>query len=156
VPFGTPVILVSDTTEVHEYAVRQLIRIGYDDLPGFLHGGMTAWGSAGLPIERVPVLTMREVRQRLDRGERLIVVDVRQAHEWRGGHIPQAELLEAGSLRTAELSLPHDGLIATHCGHGQRAASGLSVLERRGYENLALITEGVDDWRKAGGDVERR
>jgi hydroxyacylglutathione hydrolase len=155
VPFGTPVVLVSDTTEVHEYAVRQLIRIGYDDLPGFLHGGMAAWERASLPVERVAVLTMREVRQRLDRGDPLIVIDVRQAHEWKGGHIPHAELLEAGELRTAELSLPHDRLIATHCGHGQRAASGLSVLERRGYENLALITEGVDDWRKAGGEVER-
>jgi rhodanese-related sulfurtransferase len=98
---------------------------------------------------------MREVRQRLDCGDPLVVIDVRQAHEWRGGHIPQAEALEAGALRTAELSLPHDKLIATHCGHGQRAASGLSVLEQRGYRNLALITEGIDDWRKAGGRVDR-
>jgi rhodanese-related sulfurtransferase len=115
---------------------------------------MAAWERAGLPIERVPVLTMRDIRQRLDRGEPLIVVDVRQAHEWTAGHIPQAELLEAGALNTAELSLPRDRLIATHCGHGQRAASGLSVLEQRGYRNLALIAEGVDDWRKAGGQVQ--
>src|SRR5262249_20107620 len=62
VPFGTPVILVSDTTDVHEYAVRQLIRIGYDDLPGYLDGGMAAWERTGLPVERVPVLTMRDIR----------------------------------------------------------------------------------------------
>ncbi len=84
-PFGTPVVLVSDTTEVHEYAVRQLIRIGYDELPGYLEGGMAAWERAGLAIERSTVLTMREVRQRLDRGDPLIVVDVRQAHEWADG-----------------------------------------------------------------------
>jgi hydroxyacylglutathione hydrolase len=153
VPFGTPIILVSDTTEVHEYAVRQLIRIGYDELPGYLDGGMPAWERAGLPVERAPVLTMREVRQRLERGEPLIVVDVRQAHEWRGGHIPQAELLEAGALGTAELQFPPDRLIATHCGHGQRAATGLSILEQRGYRDLALITEGVGEWRSAGGAV---
>src|SRR5207253_7372186 len=57
VPFGTPVIVVSDSTEVHEYAVRQLIRIGFDDLPGYLDGGMAAWERAGLPVERVPVFT---------------------------------------------------------------------------------------------------
>jgi len=79
VPFGTPVILISDTTEVHEYAVRQLIRIGYDDLPGYLEGGMAAWRRAGLPVERTNLLTMREVRQQLERGEPLLVVDVRQA-----------------------------------------------------------------------------
>jgi hydroxyacylglutathione hydrolase len=156
VPFGTPVILVSDTTEVHEYAIRQLIRIGYDDLPGYLDGGMAAWERAGLPVERVPVLTMRAVRERLERGEPLLVLDVRQAHEWSGGHISTAELLEAGSLPTAELKLPHDQMIATHCGHGQRAATSLSILEHRGFEKLALITEGIDEWRKAGGEVDQR
>ncbi len=62
--------------------------------------------------------------------------------------------MEAGTLPDAELRLPHDRLIATHCGHGQRAATGLSVLEHRGYRNLAIITEGIDDWRKAGGQVQ--
>jgi len=106
-------------------------------------------------VERVPVLTMREVRQRLERGEPLVVLDVRQAHEWVGGHIPQAQMIEAGELPRAELRLPHDRLVATHCAHGQRSATALSVLERRGYENLALITEGVDEWRLAGGEVDQ-
>jgi hydroxyacylglutathione hydrolase len=157
VPFGAPVILVSETTEVHEYAVRQLIRIGYDDLPGYLDGGMDAWKTAGLPVERIPLFTMREVRQRLikEPGEPMLVVDVRQAHEWAAGHVPRAELVEAGALPSAELRLPHDRLLAIHCGHGQRAATGLSVLESRGFKNLALIAEGIDDWRTAGGEVER-
>jgi len=153
VPSAAPVVLVSDTTEVHDYAVRQLVRIGYDDLSGYLEGGMLAWERAGLPVEHVPVLTMREVRQRLERGEPLVVLDVRQAHEWAGGHIPRAQLIEAGALRTAELHLPHDQSIATHCAHGQRSATALSVLERRGFEKLALITQGVDEWRDAGGEV---
>jgi len=83
------------------------------------------------------------------------VVDVRQAHEWAAGRIPEAELIEAGALPEADLLLPHDRLIATHCGHGQRAATGLSVLEHRGYRNLGIITEGIDDWRKAGGQVQQ-
>jgi rhodanese-related sulfurtransferase len=101
---------------------------------------------------------MRQVRDRLikDRGEPLVVLDVRQAHEWAAGHIPQAEMLEAGALPSAKLRLPHDRLIATHCAHGQRAATALSVLEHRGYRNLAVITEGVDNWQKAGGEVQRR
>jgi hydroxyacylglutathione hydrolase len=156
VRFGTPVILVSETTEVHEYAVRQLIRIEYDDLPGYLDGGMEAWKTAGLPVERVPVLTMREVRQRLinEPSEPLVVVDVRQAHEWAAGHVPQAELIEAGALPGTQLHSPQDRLLAIQCGRGQRAATGLSVLEHRGYTNLALIAEGIDQWREAGGDVE--
>src|SRR6266852_3545727 len=94
---------VVDMPAVHEYAIRQLIRIGYDDLPGYLEGGMAAWERAGLPVERSTVLTMREVRQRLDRGEPLVVVDVHQAHEWAAGRMPQVELIEAGALPDADL-----------------------------------------------------
>jgi hydroxyacylglutathione hydrolase len=155
VPFGTPIILVSDTMLVHEYAVRQLIRIGYDDLPGHLDGGMDAWERAGLPVERATRLTMRELRDRLERGEPLVVLDVRQAHEWRTGRLPRAILREAGDLPLADLDLPRDRLIAAHCGHGERAATALSVLERRGYRNLALVTGGIEDWQRAGGPVAR-
>jgi hydroxyacylglutathione hydrolase len=153
VPFGTPVILFSDTA-VHEDAVRQLIRIGYDELPGYLDGGMEAWRAAGLPVARTDVLTMRELRERLEHDDRLIVLDVRQPHEWRTGHIPQAVCREAGDLAHAEPDLPRDRQLAAHCSHGQRAATALSLLERRGYGQLALVTGGIDDWQQAGGAVE--
>ena len=155
VPFGTPVILVAETKLVHEYAVRQLLRIGYDELPGYLDGEMDAWVKAGLPVERVAKLTMRELRERLKGGDPLVVLDVRQAHEWRIGHVPDAILQEAGELRKGDSDLPHDRLIATHCGHGERAATALSLLEQRGYTDLALVTGGIDEWRAAGGEVER-
>ena len=115
---------------------------------------MTAWQRAGLPVEGMPVLTMRELRRRLENGEPLVVMDVRQAHEWAAGHIPEAELVEAGALPSAELQLPRDELIATHCRHGQRAATALSLLEQRGYKKLALLTEGVEEWRHAGGPID--
>jgi hydroxyacylglutathione hydrolase len=155
VPFGTPIILISETNLVHEYAVRQLIRIGYDDLQGYLDGGMDAWLRSGLPVEQTVKLTMRELRERLQRGDPLVVLDVRQADEWRSGRLPQARLQEAGDLPKADLDLPTDRLIATHCGHGERAATALSVLERRGYRRMAMVTGGIEDWRQAGGSVER-
>ena len=48
---------MAETKLVHEYAVRQLLRIGYDELPGHLDGGMDAWVRAGLPVEEVAKLT---------------------------------------------------------------------------------------------------
>ncbi|MBI2940120.1 MAG: MBL fold metallo-hydrolase [Chloroflexi bacterium] len=155
VPFGTPVILVSDASDAHEEAVRQLIRIGYDNLPGYLAGGMAAWEQAHLPVERLPVLTVAEVRARLARGEPLVVLDVRQDAEWRAGHISRAHHVEAGALAAADLALLHDGPIATHCGHQSRAATALSILERRGYANTFLIAGGLSAWEEAGFAVER-
>lgn len=153
VSFGSPVILVSDTPSVHGEAVRQLVRIGYDELPGYLDGGMRAWEAAGLPIARLPVLTIEQVRTRLARGEPLLVLDVRQDAEWAAGHLPQAHHVEAGALSTGALTLPRDVPIATYCGHEQRSATALSVLERHGYTNLHLMAGGWSAWQKAGYPV---
>lgn len=150
VPFGTPVILISDTSSAPEEAVRQLIRIGYDNLAGFLEGGMAAWERAGLPLARLPVLTVEQVRSRLERGEPLLVLDVRQDAEWATGHVPGAWHIEAGALADAAGALPHDTPIATHCGHEQRSATALSVLERLGYRNLHLVAGGWTAWRERG------
>jgi rhodanese-related sulfurtransferase len=112
---------------------------------------MAAWERAGLPVARVPLLTMRDMRERLGDRARLIMLDVRQAHEWGAGHIAEAVHAEAGSLAGGLLALPFDATITVHCGHGQRAAMALSVLEHQGFADLALVTEGVDEWRAAGG-----
>jgi len=98
---------------------------------------------------------MREVRQQLERGEPLLVVDVRQATNGPAAAFPRRTSSKPGAPNADLEHLPHDRPIATHCGHGQRAATGSSVLEQRGYRNLAIIGEGIDDWRKAGGHVQQ-
>jgi hydroxyacylglutathione hydrolase len=153
VPFATPVILVSEGTDMHDEAVRQLVRIGYDDLPGYLSDGMRAWEQAGLPLVRLPALTVAEVRRRLDQGEPLVVLDVRQDAEWVDGHIAEAHHVEAGALAADDHGLPRTVPIAAHCGHEQRSATALSVLERHGYANLHLIEGGWSAWQAAGYPV---
>jgi hydroxyacylglutathione hydrolase len=135
--------------------VRQLIRIGYDDLRGYLGGGMAAWEAAGLPVSRVPTLSAEEVRQLLERGEAPVVLDVRFDAEWRAGHIPQAIHVEAGRLPTGDLPLPKDGPVVVHCGHANRSTVSISVLERRGYRNLMLLDGGFSAWKAARYKVEQ-
>src|SRR5512138_17642 len=50
IPFGTPIILVGDTSAEREEAALQLIRIGYDNLCGYLAGGVQSWQESGLPV----------------------------------------------------------------------------------------------------------
>ena len=147
VPFGSPIILVSDTGLVHEYAVRQLIRIGYDDLPGYLDGGMDAWVNLGLPVECTAKLTMRDLRERLQQGEPLVVLDVRQAHEWRTGRLPGANLYEAGDLPHDALDLPADRTVAVHCGQAltQAALRGPSAWSVADRELMAAYVSSVND-----------
>lgn len=155
VPFGTPIVLVADTPAEREEAVRQLIRIGYDDLRGYLEGGIAAWEATNLPVTRVPVMPVEELNQRLGRGDAPIVLDVRQDAEWRAGHLPRAIHTEAGRLPAEELSLAQDDPVVVHCGHADRSTVGISVLERGGYRNLMLLDGGFSAWEAAGYEVAR-
>lgn len=154
IPFGTPLVLVSDGPFDRVQAVRDLLRIGYDDLRGYLEGGLTAWKAAGLSVERAAKISVEELHGWLQDGSGPLVLDVRQDSEWEAGHIPGAVHIENGRLPYDPLSLPTDRPIAVHCQHGPRAAAGLSVLTRRGYDNLLLIEGGFAAWQKAGFAVE--
>jgi hydroxyacylglutathione hydrolase len=154
VPFGTPLVLVADDPREREEAVRQLMRIGYDDLRGYLAGGMAVWQAEGLPIARVPVMSVEELYHARQRGAAPQVWDVRQDAEWRAGHLPRARHVEGGRLRGGEPPLPKDEPLVVHCGHADRSTVAISLLQRRGYDNLTLLYGGFSAWVAAGYPVE--
>ncbi len=153
VPFGAPLILITNDSDEREEAVRQLIRIGYDDLRGYLVGGLAAWAAAGLPVSQVPVMPAAELAHQLERGRAPFVLDVRSDAEWRAGHLPRALHIEAERLPTEVLPLTSDSPVIVHCGHADRSTVSVSVLERRGYRNLMLLDGGFSDWQAAGYPV---
>ena len=61
IPFNAPLVLVADHAGQRETAVRQLIRIGYEQLLGYLSGGMDAWARAGQAIKTVPQISPAEL-----------------------------------------------------------------------------------------------
>lgn len=155
IPFGTPLVLLAESDTNREQAIRQLIRIGYDDLPGYLAGGVRAWAAAGLPLARIQRMPVAELRERLNTRDGPVVLDVRQDSEYRAGHIPGAVHIENGKLPYEDLRLPLDLPIAIHCQRQDRSTAGLSVLACRGYRDLILVDGGFSAWQAAGYEVER-
>jgi hydroxyacylglutathione hydrolase len=153
VPFGAPLVLVEDDPRRREAAVRQLFRIGYDNLLGWLDGGLAAWEAAGYPVTRFPTLTVHELRERLRGPEPPLLLDVRQADEWAVSHIPGAQHIENGRLPWMPLDLPRGRPIAVQCASGNRSMAGVSVLARRGYTDLYQVEGGIDAWVRAGYEV---
>lgn len=126
--------------------------IGFDamgGLAGELAGGVESWAAAGYEVATTGMLAAAEVEP-----DHHHVLDVRQDAELATGHLPRARHIELGSL-PAE-TVPHgdgsDPRVVTMCGHGERAATAASLLERQGHRDLAIVEGGPDDWARARGD----
>ena len=66
VPWAKPLVLLSADASHHDDMMRQLIRIGFDRVHGFLAGGIEAWKSAGLPVEVTNRLDLDSLKQSQD------------------------------------------------------------------------------------------
>jgi hydroxyacylglutathione hydrolase len=151
IPFGSRIVLVAQSTEQTVAATRQLIRIGFDDLVGRLEGGIDAWARE-YPVETIPNMDVKELRQRLDE---VILIDVRQRSEWDEGHIPGAFHFEGGRVAWEDLRFPHDRPLAIQCSSGNRSMSVSSVLRRRGYSNVFQVEGGIKQWERNGFEIAK-
>lgn len=153
VPPERPLVIVSSTPSDHEEVVRQAYAIGYEDLAGYLDGGVDAWRAAGFDVISNGLMPVAEVERRLRRPGRIVVLDVRQDAEWDVGHIPGSLHIELGALETRAAELSRDAEIAVTCGHGERSSTGASVLERLGFRNVFNVPGGTGAWDEAGFPV---
>jgi rhodanese-related sulfurtransferase len=96
--------------------------------------------------------TVEEVKARLDRGDKLCLVDVREESEWAKDHLPGAIHLSKGILeRDIEARLPDTGTeIILYCGGGFRSALAAENLQRMGYTNVLSMDGGIRRWREKG------
>jgi glyoxylase-like metal-dependent hydrolase (beta-lactamase superfamily II)/rhodanese-related sulfurtransferase len=137
-----PVVFVLDDDQDRHDLVRQCLTVGVESLVGELAGGLSTWVAAGLPVASVDLVPP-------DALDGPTIVDVRQREEFVAGHVPDARNIELGALAAAH-ALP-SGRVAVMCGHGERAMTGASVLERAGVTDLAVLVGGPDDWSAATG-----
>ena len=108
VPAANPVVLLASDPGQAEEANRQLLRVGFDEVVGYVNGNFESWQKADAPTARMEIISARELRDRLQRRERMTVIDVRTYHEWSGGHIEGAINIPVGEIvgRAAELRGP--------------------------------------------------
>ncbi len=151
IPFGSRIMLVAESADQRSDATRQLIRIGYDNLEGYLEGGIEAWARE-YPVETIPSMSVQELRGRLNE---VTVLDVRQTSEWEAGHIPNAIHFEGGRIAWDQLPFSHDKPLAVQCASGSRSMVAISVLRRRGFHNLIQVDGGINQWKKHGFEIER-
>ncbi len=152
VPENTPLLFVLGN-EPFERVLDECLLVGYERVEGVLAGGMSAWVAAGHGISHQTLLDVRGSEGKLKSGA--LALDVRERNEYQAGHIPGARHIPLGDLRARASELPTDRPVVTYCGHGERSATALSILERLGFGDLANFDGGFGAWEEAGMQVER-
>jgi rhodanese-related sulfurtransferase len=106
---------------------------------------------------RIRETNVPDVKTRLDAGEKLDVVDVREESEYAAGHLPGAVHLGKGVIeRDIEEKFPDlDAPLVLYCGGGFRSALAADNLQKMGYRNVLSMDGGWRAWKDAGHPIEK-
>ncbi|WP_147820904.1 MBL fold metallo-hydrolase [Salidesulfovibrio onnuriiensis] len=146
---GSDILLVVDDQEDYDRMLIELHRIGYDQVFGYLSGGIMAWLNSGRPVEQLEQASPHQLSERL--GGNLAVVDVRTPAEWKGARIESAIHFPLSDILDGKLpDLPRDRELVMACGTGYRSNIAAGLLRQQGFKNIQSLAGGLFAWTNAG------
>ncbi len=106
---------------------------------------------------RIKQTTVDEIKKRLDRHDKFVLVDVREESEYAKDHLPGAIHLGKGIIeRDIEVKVPDTSAeVVLYCGGGFRSALAADNLQKMGYRNVISMDGGVREWRAKGYPFEK-
>ncbi|MBB3838397.1 glyoxylase-like metal-dependent hydrolase (beta-lactamase superfamily II)/rhodanese-related sulfurtransferase [Runella defluvii] len=142
------ILLVTEIGQEEE-AILRLARVGYDNVIGYLEGGIETWGAAGQEVDTITSITPDELADKMAE-EKVMVIDVRRPSEFSAEHIDGAKSLPLDYISELMAEFPKDQTMYIHCAGGYRSMIASSILKSRGYDNLIDIAGGFAAISKSG------
>ena len=95
-------------------------------------------------------ITPRELRELLDSGKKVALIDVREPVEWDINHIDGAQLIPKASINSGEglAKLPQDRIPVLYCKTGVRSAEALAAVKKAGFADAVHLQGGIVAWAK--------
>jgi len=148
-----PIVVIAEEGGEEE-AVMRLGRIGFDNVAGYLAGGLSALAARDDLVERTeritaPALAEWLAGQRPDAGAAPIVIDVRSEAEHAGGHIAGSLNIPLTHLDERIGEIPSGKPVAVHCEGGYRSAIAASLLQKLGRAHVHDMVGGYKAWLAA-------
>jgi glyoxylase-like metal-dependent hydrolase (beta-lactamase superfamily II)/rhodanese-related sulfurtransferase len=151
-PFDQPMVLVTEPGKEEETVVR-LARVGFENVQGYLEGGISAWINAGEKVDMIIDIEPDELAMDIPHDDRLEVLDVRKESEYDAGHVKGATNAPLDSLRDIfNIALiSSENNLYVHCAGGYRSVIAASLLKRQGYHNLRNVLGGFSKMKDQKG-----
>jgi glyoxylase-like metal-dependent hydrolase (beta-lactamase superfamily II) len=152
VPADARLLFVAGDTPV-ERLIDESLLVAYERFAGVLGGGLKAWEAAGLPLASSGFVDAAGARAALLEGG--LALDVRENDEFAAGHVAGALHVPLGELGARLGEVPEDRPVLLYCGHGERSATAVSLLERAGRREMINLDGGIEAWEAAGYQTEQ-
>ncbi len=144
IDIATPLLVVAAPGKEQE-AILRLARVGYENVVGFLEGGIDAWKKAGMPIDTVTSVNPDEFAADVKSGKsKREIIDVRRPGEYDAGHVKGAELFcltNFSDEKNLEKFSPEEPYYL-HCAGGYRSVIATSILKAKGFTNIVNVRKG--------------
>jgi hydroxyacylglutathione hydrolase len=153
--YERPIIMVDDFNLSLDTVHHQLIRLGYDNVAGYLAGGFSQWTKAAQEIVTLPTCSVQQLEKHL-RTESPFLLDVRDIRNWNSvGHIPHAHHRYVGELPSHLDEIPRDQPLMIYCDAGYKGSLAASILAQNNYRDLTNVLGGMTAWKRAGFTIEK-
>ncbi len=137
-----PILFIADDENIEDVITR-LSRVGYDNIVGYLQGGIKSWIEAGKEIDAIESISAEDFAKIYAENKgKLLVKDVRKETEYRAEHVEEAECVSLAYLSNNMAAFSKDETNYIHCAGGYRSMIAASILKSRGYDNIVDIVGG--------------
>lgn len=144
-----PIAIVAEPGRQEEAAMR-LGRIGFDNVAGYLDGGVAALERRPELLTGTERITPAEAADAVGSGSTPVILDVRTPREWIESHIEGSVNIPLNRLPSQLDDLPRDRRILVHCAGGYRSSIAAGLLQRSGRTDLVELGGGLAAWERAG------
>jgi hydroxyacylglutathione hydrolase len=140
-------LLVTDEGKEAETILR-LARVGYENVLGYLNGGVNAWTEK---LETIKSISAEQMPAEMEKG--IEVLDVRKHGEWNISHLKDATFKPLSEFPKSIDKLDRNKPYIVHCGGGYRSMTAISIMKNHGFKNLINVYGGFGAMQKAGLDI---
>ncbi len=139
---NTPILLIAPKGREEE-AITRLSRVGYDNVKGYLKGGIKAWENAGEEVDIIPNITPHEFEKEIN-NPNINILDVRKKSEYYAEHIIHNNVINVclDNMIHEYSNVIKNNKYYVHCAGGYRSVIAISILKTKGYKNLINVDEG--------------
>lgn len=145
------IIVIADAGKEKE-AILRLARVGYENVIGFLEGGIQKWVESGKPVDQIESITPEDFVQEIKNN--VFVLDVRKPSEYEDGFVKGAQNIELATIVQNLTKIDKQKTCLVYCAGGYRSMIATSILKASGISNIKNVYGGFSQIKNTTAPIE--